>query len=109
MDDRTEFSKAALKQWNTWLENGAARVLTQTESKAKRAELKKKGEEDRIVGSRFALTDKNDGQRAEFVELPLDASARIVIPGYKVKETWRGRSYAMPRRATGTASTRCPF
>ena len=93
-----------MKQWNTWLENGAVRVLTMSESKTKRAELKKKGNENRVVASRFVLTDKNDGLRTELVDLPLDASARIVIPGYKVKENLEGKSDETPRRATGTAS-----
>ena len=36
------------------------------------------------------LTDKNDGLRTETKDLPLEASSRLVIPGYKVKENLEG-------------------
>ena len=85
-EKRREFQKAAEKHWAVWLENEAVRVLSASETARVREELRQKGEEDRIIGARFVLTDKNDGLRTESKWLPLEASARIVIPGYKVKE-----------------------
>ena len=39
---------------------------------------------------RFVLTVTNDGQRTEENPLPLEASARLVIPGFRVKENLEG-------------------
>ena len=36
-----------------------------------------------MMTPRFVYTDKNDGQRTEQNDLPLRASARLVVPGYK--------------------------
>ena len=87
---RATFQKAADKHWKTWLENDAVRVLSPEETAQVRKKLKADGEEDRIVRGRFVLTDKNDGLRTDTIELPLDASSRLVIPGYKVKENLEG-------------------
>ena len=102
LDDgrRQKFQAAADKHWKTWLENDAVRVLSPTESEKVRAQLRATGEEDRVVKGRFVLTDKNDGLRTDSADLPLDASSRLVVPGYKVKENLEG----MIRRDAPTGS-----
>ncbi len=76
----------AEKHWKVWLENEAVKVLTVDESKKVKEDLRRSGEEDRIIKARFVLTDKNDGLRTESKWLPLEPSARIVVPGYQVRE-----------------------
>ena len=50
------FRDAAKAQWETWVENGAVRVLSVEESRAVRQELERKGETERILQPRFVLT-----------------------------------------------------
>jgi hypothetical protein len=38
------------------------------------------------VKAQFLLTDKNDCLRTDSKNIPLEGSARIAIPGHKVKE-----------------------
>ncbi len=47
------------------MENEAVKVLPLAEVKTVREELRQNGDEDRIVGARFVLTDKKDCLRAE--------------------------------------------
>jgi hypothetical protein len=78
--DRRLFQAAAEKHWDVWLENQAVKLLSAEESRRVLAELERRGELDR---TRFVMTDKNDGQRTEQNPLPVDPSARIVVPGFK--------------------------
>ena len=89
-EKRRIFQKAAEKHWQIWLENDAVRVLSKEESAKVQKELESVGEQERVVRGRFVLTDKNDGLRTESYYLPLEASARLVVPGYKVKENLEG-------------------
>ena len=90
-EERERFQAAAEKHWKVWLDNQAVEVLDEEESRKVRLELERTGELDRIVPGRFVLTDKNDGVRTETKPMPLEASARIVIPRFKVKENLEGQ------------------
>lgn len=82
-ETRAQFRTAAEEQWSKWVENGAIEVLDLVQSRQIRQELERKGELDRILQPRFVLTDKNSGLRTPQCPLPLKASARIVVPGYR--------------------------
>ena len=80
---RQQFRVAAEEQWQKWTENGAVEVLNLHQSRAVFQELERKGELDRVLKPRFVLTDKNASLRTPETPLPLKASARIVVPGYR--------------------------
>jgi hypothetical protein len=80
---RELYRKAAAEQWQTWLDNGAVQILTPEASARVVREVTHRNEMDRILQFRFVLTDKNDGLRTEDNPLPIKASARIVVPGFK--------------------------
>ena len=79
--DKEEFKKAAVKGWEVWVQNDAVEVLSEEESKRIRAELHQRGESHKILSPRY--TDKHDGLRTEGRQLPLLASARLVVPGFR--------------------------
>ena len=89
-ETRAEFRKAAGEQWEKWLENGAIEVLSLAKSRSVLQELERKGELDRVLRPRFVLTDKNAPMRTASCPLPLKASARIVVPGYRDLANLRG-------------------
>ncbi|CAE7278587.1 unnamed protein product, partial [Symbiodinium necroappetens] len=84
------WSKAAEKGWQAYLENDAVRILDAKESSAVRKQLAAKGELDRILVPRFVLTDKADGLRSENNPLEVEASARLVAPGFKDRANLNG-------------------
>ncbi|OLQ04968.1 Uncharacterized protein K02A2.6 [Symbiodinium microadriaticum] len=84
------WSKAADKGWQAYLENDAVRILDAKESSAVRKQLAAKGELDRILVPRFVLTDKADGLRSENNPLEVEASARLVVPGFKDRANLNG-------------------
>ena len=77
------FREAAKEAWDVWVRNEAVEVLSEEESEKVWATLRQRGELHRVMTPRFVYTDKNDGQRTEQNDLPLRASARLVVPGYK--------------------------
>ena len=89
-EDQQKFQEATVKHWNVWLENDAVDVLDLNGSWEVEQKLTETNELDRIVDSRLVLTDKNDGLRTDTQWLPLEPSARLVIPGFKVKEHLEG-------------------
>ena len=80
---RQQFRVAAEEQRQKWTENGAVEVLNLHQSRAVFQELERKGELDRVLKPRFVLTDKNASLRTPETPLPLKASARIVVHGYR--------------------------
>ena len=88
--DREQFRVAAKEQWEKWIENSAIEVLSLSESQAVLKELERKGELERVLRPRFVLTDKNAVHRTESCSLPLKASARLVVPGFRDLENLRG-------------------
>ena len=85
MDEETrqQFRIAAGERWEKWIENGAVEVLPLHQSRTILQELERKGELDRVLQPRFVLTDKNASLRTPECDLPLKASARIVVPAYR--------------------------
>ena len=81
--DKPAFQEAANKGWSVWTENDAVQVLTPEASDRVVASLRAKGELHRILQPRWVFTDKNDGLRTDAHDLPVRASARLVVPGYK--------------------------
>ena len=73
------------------MDNNAIKVLSLQESRAVKRELARRGELDRILQPRFVLTDKRDGLRTEGDPLPLLASARMVVPGFRDRANLEGR------------------
>ena len=58
-------------------------MLSPDEAKRIRENLKQSNKSHLILRPRYVYTDKNDGLRTEERQLPLKASARLVVPGYK--------------------------
>ena len=81
--ERELWTKAAEKGWKAYVENEAVSILGPRESASIRRQLAQKGELDRILVPRFVLTDKADGPRSEANPMDIDASARLVVPGFK--------------------------
>ena len=77
------FSEALQKQWKLWLDNQAVEVLSPKDTLRVETRLKQAGESERILQMRTVLTDKNDGLRTHTMNLPLEASARLIVPGFK--------------------------
>ncbi|OLP96995.1 Major facilitator superfamily domain-containing protein 6 [Symbiodinium microadriaticum] len=82
-EQKAAFKDAAAEAWNVWLRNEAVEVLSDAESEKVWATLRQRGELHKVLTTRFVYTDKNDGQRTQQNNLPLKASARLVVPGYK--------------------------
>ena len=80
---RACFREATASGWSVWLDNRAVDVLSPGEAQKVRARLKSTGQSNLILTPRFVLTDKHDGLRTQSCPLPLKASARLVVPGYK--------------------------
>jgi hypothetical protein len=80
---KAEFREAAQKGWQTWVDNDAVEVLSPDGAKRVRENLKQCNKSHLILRPRYVYTDKNDGLRTEERQLPLKASARLVVPGYK--------------------------
>ena len=60
------------------------------ESQKVRQRLAHAGELDKILQPRFVLTDKHDGVRTASHPLPIKASARIVVPGFRDRANLEG-------------------
>ncbi|CAE7849722.1 ppsD [Symbiodinium necroappetens] len=82
-EQKAAFKDAAAEAWKVWLRNEAVEVLSDAESEKVWATLRQRGELHKVLTPRFVYTDKNDGQRTQQNNLPLKASARLVVPGYK--------------------------
>ena len=82
-EQKAAFKTAAAEAWDVWVRNEAVEVLSEQESERVMATLRQRGELHKVLRPRFVYTDKNDGLRTEQNNLPLRASARLVVPGYK--------------------------
>ena len=72
--ERLNYQAAGEKQWEKWTTNSAVEVMSFEESKKVRQELKDAKKTDRVMSTRWVLTDKNDPVRTTLNKLPLDAS-----------------------------------
>ena len=82
-EQRSEYRQAAVKGWDVWVQNEAVVVLEEKEAARIRAELQRRDEMHKILTPRFVYTDKHDGLRTKEKELPILASARLVVPGFR--------------------------
>ena len=82
-EQRQAFKEAAAEAWNVWIKNDAVEVLSEQETEKTLATLRQRGELHKVLTPRYVFTDKHDGVRTETNKLPLKASARLVVPGYK--------------------------
>ena len=80
---KAEFKVAAEKGWQVWVDNDAVEVLKPHQAKKVWRELKLKQETHKVLTPRFVFTDKNDGLRTSEKDLPLLASGRLVVPGFR--------------------------
>ena len=92
--DKPAYKEAAKKGWNVWTENGAADLLSKEASERVVASLRARGELYRLLQPRWVFTDKNDGLRTKHRSLPVQASARLVVPGYREREAYTIRKDA---------------
>ena len=83
--------EAAIKGWNVYTDNNAIQGLSVAESQKIRKGLAKRNQLDKILQPRFVLTDKHDGLRTESHPLPILASSRLVMPGFKDRSNLGGR------------------
>ena len=81
---------AAINGWSVCVENQAIEVLSLQQSQQIRNHLARRGELDRILQPLFGLTDKHDSLRTASHPLPIKASSRMVVPGYKDKTNLEG-------------------
>ena len=81
---------ATVQGWSAYVDNNALQVLSMQESMQVRKDLARRQELDRILQPRFVLTDKHYGLRTASHPLPIKASSRIVVPGYKDKSNLEG-------------------
>ena len=77
------FTEAAKAGWSAWVDNQALEVLDPKTAKETWQRLKATGSIHKVLTPRYVYTDKHDGLRTESNPLPLKASARLVVPGYK--------------------------
>ncbi len=84
------WEEAAVKGWRAYIDNNALEVLDMAKSAAVRRDLVRRGELDRILQPRFVLTDKHDGLRTHSHPLPIFASSRLVVPGFKDQANLEG-------------------
>eukprot|EP00435_Cladocopium_sp_Y103_P018581 s757_g4.t1 len=82
-EQKKEFKKAAGVGWSAWVNNEAVEVLSPEETKLVWRELKRKNETFKVLYPRYVYTDKNDGARTVDKDLPILASARLVVPGFR--------------------------
>lgn len=82
-EQRKLWGEAATKGWLAYIDNRALDVMSLEESRKVRQRLALAGELDKILQPRFVLTDKHDGVRTASHPLPVKASARIVVPGFR--------------------------
>lgn len=82
-EQRKEFGPAALQGWKVWLDNQAVEVMSREESQKVLRELSERRELHKVLTPRYVYTDKHDGVRTANRPLPLKASARLVVPGFK--------------------------
>ena len=82
-EQKKAFEEAAKEGWEVWLRNEAVEPLSEEESLKIRQALKVKNESYKILAPRFVYTDKNDGLRTSSCDLPIKASARLVVPGFR--------------------------
>ena len=80
---REAFKPAAEKGWLVWTDNQALEELSVEESKKVMDSLRTRGELHRVLRPRYVYTDKHDGLRTENHRLPISASARLVVPGFR--------------------------
>lgn len=80
---REAFKPAAEKGWSVWTDNQALEELSLEESQKVMNSLRTRGELHRVLRPRYVYTDKNDGLRTDNHCLPVAASARLVVPGFK--------------------------
>ena len=88
---RQLWGDAAVAGWKAYVDNSAVEVLSMPESNRVRKELARRKELDRILVPRFVLTDKHDGLRTESNPLPVKASSRLVVPGFKDRTNLEGQ------------------
>ena len=50
--------------------------------------LRQRGELHKVLQPRFVFTDRNDGLRTATRDLPICASARLVVPGYRNRTSY---------------------
>lgn len=81
---------AAVDGWNVYVQNDAVTVLDMDESRKVWNDLKRRGETDRVLVPRFVCTDKHDGLRTASHPLPVKASSRLVVPGFKDRANLEG-------------------
>ena len=81
--EKTAFAEATIKGWEVWTSNDAVAVLSKEASERVVASLRARGELHRLLQPRWVYTDKNDGLRTQSKDLPILASARLVVPGFK--------------------------
>ena len=84
------WSEAAVQGWQAYVDNKAVQVLSMEEPAKVYKDLAKRGELDRILQPRFVLTDKHDGLRTESHPLPVKASSRLVVPGFRDRSNLEG-------------------
>lgn len=72
------------------MDNNAVQVLSMEESNNVRRDLARRKELDRILVPRFVCTDKHDGLRTSSNPLPVKASSRLVVPGFKDRTNLEG-------------------
>ena len=89
-EQRKLWGEAAIKGWLAYIDNRALDVLSLDESRKVRQRLAQAGELDKILQPRFVLTDKHDGLRTASHPLPVMASARIVVPGFRDRANLEG-------------------
>ena len=82
-ENKALFNEAAVAGWKAYVDNDAVEVLSMAESARVRQELARRGEADRVMKPRFVLVDKHEPLRTKERDLPIKASARLVVPGYK--------------------------
>ena len=82
-EQKIEFKKAAGKGWAAWEMNGAVEVLSPEETKLVLRQLRNKNGTYKVLTPRFVYTDKSDGVRTEAHDVARQASARLVVPGFR--------------------------
>ena len=82
-EQQAQFRVAAQSGWQVWVDNDAVEPLSEKEAASVRSRLKAAGEMHKIMYPRYVFTDKHDGLRTDANPLPLKASARLVVPGFR--------------------------
>ena len=89
-EDKQAFEKAAEKHWAQWSDNEAVEEVVGKDVAAIWARLIAEEQEDCVMKLRWGLTDKAAALRTEDSPLPVEDSARLVLPGYKDRDTLEG-------------------